>query len=90
MQEFDIKTFQKGIPIGPAMLLKFIRGEEMDTDIANYLASEKAKVIAEKAAKEKLKQAKQANRVLKQVECTLDRNAKRKKTSEEKHLKIRI
>jgi hypothetical protein len=84
MQEFDIKIFQQGIPIGPAMLLKFLRGEDMDSDIAAHLASEKVKIDEEKATKEQKKQAKQAKRVLDQANSKLKSNAKNKKTPAEK------
>ena len=84
MQEFDIKIFQKGIPIGPAMLLKFLRGEDMDSDIAAHLASEKAKIDEEKTAKEQKKQAKQAKRALDQANSKCKSNAKKKKTPAEK------
>ena len=38
MQSFSLHLFQKGIPIGPKLLLKKLRGEDIADDIAEHLA----------------------------------------------------
>ena len=38
MQSFSLHLFQKGIPIGPKLLLKKLRGEDIADDMAEHLA----------------------------------------------------
>ena len=64
MQGFDIKLFQKGVPLGPAMLLKYLRGEETDTDIAAHLKSQKQMVQVEiDARNEKMQRNKEKRKL---------------------------
>ena len=69
MQAFNINIFRQGIPIGPAMLMKHLRGEDLEADIAAHLAAEDSRIAAEKqerkqAAKQrkKLNEKKRGNR----------------------------
>ena len=64
MQAFAIKMFQKGVPLGPAMLLKYLRGKETDTDIAAHLKSQKQMLQAETDARDaKIKKNKDKRKV---------------------------
>ena len=47
MQAFNIDIFRQGIPIGPAMLMKHLRGEDLEADIAAHLAAEDSRIAAE-------------------------------------------
>lgn len=89
MQAFDIKLFQKGVPLGPAMLLKYLRGEEMDTDIAAHLKSQKQMVQAETDARNaKIQKNKDKRKVtekhrLEEVAKKLKQSPKAKEASKE-------
>ena len=62
MQAFNINIFRQGIPIGPAMLMKYLRGEDLEADIAAHLAAEDSRIAAEKQKKKQAaKQRKKLN-----------------------------
>jgi hypothetical protein len=56
MQPFELSLFQKGIPVGPKMLLKKLRGEDIKEDIAEHLQFQREQRQQEQVAKEVQKQ----------------------------------
>jgi hypothetical protein len=71
MQAFNIDIFRQGIPIGPAMLMKHLRGEDLEADIAAHLAAEDSRIAAEKQKKKQA--AKQRQKLNEQQRGKRDR-----------------
>jgi len=91
MQAFNINIFRQGIPIGPAMLMKHLRGEDLEADIAAHLAAEDSRIAAEKqerkqAAKpgKKLNEKKRGNRDRTEYMSSYDAERKTEKRKTEK------
>ena len=62
MQAFNINIFRQDTPIGPAMLMKHLRGEELEADIASHLTAEDSRIAAEnQKRKQTAKQKKKLN-----------------------------
>ena len=61
MQAFNINIFRQGIPIGPAMLMKHLRGEDLEADIAAHLQQRILMLLKNKQRKQAAKQRKKLN-----------------------------
>ena len=88
MQAFNIKPFTQGSPLGPALLMKKLRGEDIQPDVDAFLAKQaeqrkedELKKAFEIANKEEQKKAKRAERDTKRNTNLSDqqRHAKRRK-----------
>ena len=60
MQAFNLKPFTQGSPLGPRLLLKKLRGEDIQPDIDQHLEQERQQREEERIAKAEAAQAKEA------------------------------
>jgi len=63
MQPFTLDLFQKGMPIGPRLLLKKLRGECIEEDIEEHLQSERESKAQEAEDKQNAIDAKHEDRI---------------------------
>jgi hypothetical protein len=63
MQPFTLDLFQKGMPIGPKLLLKKLRGECIEEDIEEHLQSERERKAQEAEDKQNAIDAKHEDRI---------------------------